>query len=54
MDARTFRLLLVIALAFALGAVAGYAYRRHTHPTLEERAHEATEELKSAVEKLTK
>jgi hypothetical protein len=54
MKPRTIRLLVAIALAFALGAVAGYVYRRHTHPTLEERAHDATEELKSAIERLTR
>jgi hypothetical protein len=54
MDPRTFRLLLAVLLALAVGAVAGYVYRRHTHPTFEERAHDATEELKSAIEKLTK
>ena len=54
MDPRTFRLVVAIAAALAVGAVAGYIYRRHTHPTLEERAHDAAEELKGAIEKMTK
>ena len=54
MDARAIRLVLAVALALAVGAAAGYLYHRHRHPTLEERAHDATEELKSAVERMTK
>ena len=47
-------LVLAVAVALALGLLAGYLYRRHTSPTLEERMHDAREELKTAVEKLTK
>jgi hypothetical protein len=54
MDPRAIRLVVAVLIALALGFAAGYAYRRHTHPTLEERAHDAAEELKSAVERLTK
>jgi uncharacterized membrane protein (DUF485 family) len=54
MDARAIRLLLAVALALAVGFVAGYVYRRHAHPTFEERAHDAAEELRSTIEKMTK
>jgi hypothetical protein len=54
MDARSLRILLAVLAAIAVGAIAGYAYRRHTSPTFEERVHDAKEEMKSAVEKMTK
>jgi uncharacterized membrane protein len=54
MEPRNLKIILAVVAALALGAVAGYAYRRHKNPTFEERMHDATEEMKSAVEKLTK
>ena len=50
------RHLLIVAVlaALALGAVAGYLYRRWQAPTIEERAHDAVQELKRGVEKLKK
>jgi uncharacterized membrane protein YraQ (UPF0718 family) len=54
MEPRAIRLVVAVVIALALGFVAGYVFRRHTHPTLEERAQDAAEELKSAVERLTK
>jgi len=45
--------ILIVALALALGAIAGHAFRRFRSPTLEERAHDVAEEVKSAIEKIT-
>ncbi len=50
---RRWILVIAVALALAAGFAAGYVWRRTQHPTLEERAHDATEDLKSAVKKLT-
>jgi len=54
MDARVLRLIVFVALAIAAGFAAGYAYRRHRQPTIEERARDAAEQMKGAVERLTK
>ena len=54
MERHSLVLVLAVAVALALGLAAGYLYRRHTSPTLEERLHDAKEEMKSAVEKMTK
>ena len=43
-----------VALSLLAGFAAGYAYRRTTHPSIQERAHDAAEELKSAVQKMTR
>jgi Flp pilus assembly protein CpaB len=48
------RLVVLVVVALLLGAIAGYAYRRWKNPTLEERAHDAAQDLKSAVEKMTR
>ncbi len=46
--------LLALFLAFLLlGIVAGWIFRRITHPTLEERAHGAADDLRGRVQKLT-
>ncbi len=47
------RVILIVALALVLGAIAGYTFRRFRSPTLEERAHDVAEEVKSAIEKIT-
>ncbi len=44
--------LVAVLVALALGAVAGYLYRRWQAPTIEERAHDALEDLRRGVEKL--
>ncbi len=45
-------LVLVILALVAAAAVGGYLYRRHTHPTLEERMEDAGEDFKRGFEKL--
>jgi hypothetical protein len=45
---------LVVLLAIAAAAAGGYAYRRYTHPTFEERVKDAEGDLKSAFEKMTR
>ncbi len=48
------RVLIAVLVALALGLVAGYLYRQWQAPTLEERAHDAVEDLRRGVEKLRK
>jgi len=50
---RSARLVLIVVIALALGAAAGYAWRRWPSPTLEERARDVAEEMKHAAEKIT-
>jgi uncharacterized membrane protein len=45
---------LVVLLAIAAAAAGGYAYRRYTHPTLEERMEDAGEDFRKALEKATR
>lgn len=47
------RVLVVLALV-AAAAVGGYLYRRHTHPTLEERMEDAGKDFRRAWEKATR
>ena len=54
MDPRAWRLVIAVALALALGFATGYLYQRNRRPTIEERARGAAEQMKGAVEKLTK
>jgi uncharacterized protein HemX len=54
MEPRVLRLVVLIALAIAVGFAAGYAYHRQRQPTIEERARNAAEQMKGAVERLTK
>ena len=44
----------VFVVALLAGALLGWAYRSWTNPSLEQRARRAAEEMKSAVEKLTR
>ncbi len=45
---------IAVLIAIAAGAAGGYLYRRHTHPTFEERVKDADADLKSAFEKMTR
>jgi hypothetical protein len=46
--------LVALFLAFLLlGIVGGWVFRRLTHPTIEDRARDAANELRGKVEKLT-
>jgi hypothetical protein len=47
-------LVLVILALVAAAAAGGYLYRRHTHPTLEERMEDAGDDFKSAWKKATR
>jgi len=47
-------LVLVILALVAAAAVGGYLYRRHTHPTLEERMEDAGEGFRDAWKKATR
>ena len=44
----------LFVVALLAGAAAGWAYRWWTHRSLQERVHEATQELKGAIEKSTR
>jgi hypothetical protein len=48
------KLVVAVLVALAVGAAAGYLYRRSTKPTLEEKAEEASRDLKRAWEKATR
>lgn len=48
------KLVVAVILALAVGAAAGYLYRRSTKPDLEEKAEDASRELRRAWEKATK
>ena len=48
------RKLIVAVIVLAVGAAAGYLYRRSTKPTLEEKAEDASRDLKRAWEKVTR
>ena len=52
MDKKTVIALVVVAAAAA--AVGGYLYRRHTHPTFEERMQDASDDLRDAFKKATR
>jgi Flp pilus assembly protein CpaB len=54
MDPRARRLVIAVAIALAAGLAAGYLYQQNRRPTIEERARGAAEQMKGAVEKLTK
>lgn len=45
---------IAILAAVAAGALGGYLYRRHTHPTFEEKMQDASDDLKSAFDKATR
>lgn len=47
-------LVLIVLALVAAAAVGGYLYRRHTHPTLEERMEDAGEDLRDAFKKATR
>jgi hypothetical protein len=51
---RTLRLAAAALLVLALGFALGVAYRRATHPTLEEKAERAAEDLRRAAERFTR
>ena len=44
--------IVAVLVALALGAVAGYLYRRWRAPTIEERARDVLEDLRRGAEKL--
>jgi hypothetical protein len=48
------RIVLAVLVALAVGAAAGYLYRRNTKPTLEEKAEEAGRDLQRAWDKATR
>ncbi len=45
-------LVLVVLALVAAAAVGGYLYRRHTHPTFEERMEDAGKDFRRGFEKL--
>jgi hypothetical protein len=47
-------LVLVILALVAAAAAGGYLYRRHTHPTLEEKMEDAGNDLRDAFKKATR
>jgi NADH:ubiquinone oxidoreductase subunit F (NADH-binding) len=49
---RRYLLIIAVIAALALGAVAGYLYRRWAAPTVSERARDALEDLRRGAEKL--
>ncbi len=51
---RNARLIVALAVVLLVGIAAGYLYRRWKHPTLEERAQDATEDLRRGMEKMLK
>ena len=51
---RPWVIVLAVAASLLAGFAAGYVYRRTTDPSLQERAHDAADELKSAVERMAK
>jgi len=48
------RLALLVVAVLAIGAAAGWAYRRMYHPTLEERIDDAAKDLEKGLKKLTR
>ena len=54
MTRSTSRLALILLLVLAIGAAAGYAYRRIYHPTLEERIDDAAKDFEKGLKKLTR
>jgi len=47
-------LIAIVVAAVGLGIALGYLYRRWKEPTLEERAHDAAEDLRRGFEKILK